>query len=299
MPIRFIRSGVFPMLMLVLREMRPMQWSKNAFVFAALIFTVPHINAGMIGRCLGCFLLFCLVSGTVYIVNDFMDLPNDMQHPEKRSRPMASGALPTSTALVAASVAAVIALTGAWIFYSGELFLCILGYLILNLGYSIRLKHIAILDICAIAAGFVIRAVAGGVAIGVELTPWFLICALMLSLFLATGKRRHEYVLWNKSGVSSRPVMNQYSLELLNQLSSITATCVILSYALFTLSSQHARPLMVTIPFVIYGVMRYLKIVYTEGAGGKPEVTLVEDKHILVTVVLFAITVVMVLALKD
>jgi 4-hydroxybenzoate polyprenyltransferase len=282
-------------IVLIFKEMRPVQWSKNALVFAALIFTVPHINTKMVAENIGCFVLFSLVSGTVYILNDYVDLPLDRCNPEKSSRPMASGKLRPALALSAGVAILALCLAASAIFFSHLFFLNLLSYFLLNVLYSIKLKEVAVLDICTIAMGFVLRATAGGLSIGVELTPWFLICAVMLSLFLATGKRRYEYVLWKRSGVIPRRVMSQYSLELLNQLSSITATCVILSYALFTLSSNHSRPLMVTIPLVIYGVMRYLKLVYTDGSGGKPEVTLIEDKHILVTVLLFAVSVVLVL----
>lgn len=236
-------------------------------------------------------ILFFAVSGCVYIGNDYFDLASDRANPEKQNRPMASGALKPRTALTFAGVVALVAFAVAWK-VTPYLTLLLILYVLINIAYTLRLKHIVILDIFAIAAGFVIRAVAGAVAIGVLLTPWFLLCALLLALFLATGKRKSEWERAKLDGEWHRAVLHEYSPALLDQFSVITAALVIVSYAMFTFTAHRNEALMASIPLVIYGVFRYLQLVQVHGQGGHPEHTLWQDRHILVTVLLFGVTVI-------
>ena len=279
---------------LLLRAMRPVQWTKNLLLFAALLFHLPADNLAMVGRAIVAFLLYCAVSGCVYIFNDVVDLQSDRCNSEKQDRPLAAGTLSPHTALFFAGSLLLVALCAA--FALGPLLaVTIAAYVILNVAYSLRIKRIPIADLFAIAAGFVLRAVAGGVAIRVPLTSWFLLCAMLLSLFLATSKRRYELLKAEAEGAYHRAVLREYSPELLNQLNSITAALVIMSYSMFSFTSHHTRALMLTIPFVIYGVFRYLLLVHTAGKGGRPEQVLIQDRQILLTVFAFAALVVILL----
>jgi 4-hydroxybenzoate polyprenyltransferase len=283
---------------LLLKQVRPKQWTKNFLVFAAILFSIENATIDMVIKSIIGFFLFCFISGCVYILNDYADREADRKHPEKRYRPMASGSLNPQLALGFGIFLLLFSLFLG--FYLNFLFGIILTiYFVINVAYSIRLKHVVIVDIMIIAAGFVLRAIGGGVVIGVPFTPWFLLCTLLLALFLAISKRRHElYLLQNNRG-SHRRVLEYYSADLLNQFNSIVTTATIITYSLFTFTSGRTVHLMWTIPFVIYGIFRYLYLIHMEQKGGKPEKVLFEDKHILITVILYAITVVIVLAFFD
>jgi 4-hydroxybenzoate polyprenyltransferase len=289
---RFKKNNVLQLLFI---QLRPKQWSKNLLIFAALLFSFEMINAITVLNTLLGFILFCLVSGCVYILNDFVDREADRNHPEKQNRPMASGALNPQLALTFGGILLTTALLASYLL--NPLFTVLLiFYFALNVSYSLSLKHVVIIDIMIIAAGFVLRAIAGGLVIRAPLTPWFLICTLLLSLFLAIGKRRHElFLLVNDNGVH-RKVLDKYSFTLLDQLNTIVTTATIISYSLFTFTSGRTVHLMWTIPLVIYGMFRYLYLIHIENKGGSPDRVLFEDKHILITVILYVISVVCILA---
>lgn len=280
--------------LLLLRQLRPKQWTKNLLIFAAPLFSFETISLGSIIDTFIGFLLLCLVSGCVYIINDYADRESDRHHPVKKFRPIASGALPPLLALWFGGILLLGSLVIAYLL--NPLFsVLLLSYFVMNVSYSFWLKHIVIIDIMIIAAGFVLRAIAGGLVIHVPFTPWFLLCTMLLSLFLAIGKRRHELYLLQKDKGSHRKVLEQYSLELLDQLSGIVTTATIISYSLFTFTSGRTVHLMWTIPLVIYGMFRYLYLIHIEKQGGAPDRVLVEDKHILVTVILYVVSVVLIL----
>ncbi|RKN86178.1 decaprenyl-phosphate phosphoribosyltransferase [Paenibacillus ginsengarvi] len=275
-------------------QLRPRQWTKNLLVFAALIFSIKKSNLDMLFHSIAGFFLFCFVSSCVYILNDFVDREADRQHPDKRHRPMASGAIHPAGALLLGAAMLVFSLFAAFSF-SPLFSLLLLVYFLLNVGYSFQFKHIVIIDVLIVASGFVLRAIGGGLVIGVALTPWFLICTLLLSIFLAISKRRHEVHSLQTGKGAHRKVLDFYSVELLNQLNSVVTTATIMSYALFTFTSGHTIHLMWTLIFVLYGVFRYLYLIHMENKGGKPEKVLFEDRHILVTVMLYAFSVVLIL----
>ncbi|SFM11049.1 decaprenyl-phosphate phosphoribosyltransferase [Pelosinus propionicus] len=277
-----------------LMVLRPKQWTKNLLVFAALIFSIKTVSVDMLVQSAVAFILFCTTSGCVYIINDYLDREADSRHPEKCHRPIASGKLHPLGALLFGSVLLGCSLTAAFI-AEPLLSLLLLGYFMVNVAYSMKLKRIVIIDIMVIAFGFVLRAIGGGLAINVSFTPWFLICTMLLALFLAISKRRHELYLLSHHKGEHRKVLEQYSPELLDQLNSIVTTAAIMSYSLFTFTSGHTIHLMWTIPLVMYGIFRYLYLIHIEGQGGRPEKVLVEDSHILGTVILFAAMVVSIL----
>ncbi|MED0671844.1 decaprenyl-phosphate phosphoribosyltransferase [Aneurinibacillus aneurinilyticus] len=285
-------SSAMPVLLF--RQLRPKQWTKNLLVFAALIFSFPNVNTEMLIRSVVAFFLFSFVSGCVYILNDFVDREADRQHPKKRYRPMASGALNPYVALVFGAILLVCSLALAT-YLEPRFGLVLFVYFVMNVAYSFRLKHVVIVDVMIIALGFVFRALGGGLVIEVPVTPWFFICTLLLALFLAISKRRHELILLENNMGSHRKVLDKYSKDLLNQLNSIVTTATIMSYGLFTFTSGRTQYLMATIPFVIYGIFRYLYLIHIEDKGGSPEEVLLKDKHILFTVILYALSVIIIL----
>ncbi|MBD0378921.1 decaprenyl-phosphate phosphoribosyltransferase [Paenibacillus sedimenti] len=281
---------------LLLLQLRPKQWSKNLLVFAALIFSVDNDQVMNWQLGVGAFFLFSFVSGCVYILNDFMDREADRLHPEKRLRPMASGALHPGLALTVGAILLVSSLIVAFTMH--PLFMLLLTlYFVMNVAYSIKLKHVVIIDLMILASGFVIRALCGGIVVGLIFTPWFLLCVFLLSLFLAIGKRRHELLLLQNNKGSHRKVLDSYSEPLLNQMSMIVTTMAIMCYSMFTFMSGHSIYLMWTIPLVIYGIFRYLYLIHVLGKGGKPDALLFEDKGILSCALLFGISVVVILHL--
>lgn len=285
-------------LKLLFVQLRPKQWTKNVLIFAALIFSYKHISIDLVIKTFIGFLLFSFVAGCVYILNDFVDREADSIHPKKKYRPMASGALNPHAALIFGVLLLVFSLISSY--FLNPIYTVLLAiYFALNVSYSFKLKHMVIIDVMVIAAGFVFRALAGGLIINVQFTPWFLICTMLLSLFLAISKRRHELVLLETSKGSHRKVLNKYSTHLLDQLNSIVTTATIISYSLFTFTSGHTVHLMWTIPLVIYGIFRYLYLIHIEGKGGSPDKLLFEDMHILVTVILYVVSVISILAIFE
>ncbi|MEC0206303.1 decaprenyl-phosphate phosphoribosyltransferase [Paenibacillus lautus] len=275
-------------------QLRPKQWTKNLLVFAAFVFSIDKVAVFEVFDVLFAFLLFCTVSGCVYIFNDFMDREADRNHPEKKNRPIASGKLNPYFAILVGSIIVLCSFLAAYLLES--LFsLVLVIYFILNLAYSIKLKHVVIIDIMTIATGFVLRALAGGIVIEVDFTPWFLICVFLLSMLLAIGKRRHELILLTDNKESHRKVLQSYSVPLLDQMTNVVVTATITSYSIFTFMSGRTLNLMWTIPIVMYGVFRYLYVVHMHGKGGKPEELLLQDKGILFTVLFYGMAVIVII----
>jgi len=254
-------------------------------------------DPALVGRALVAFVLFCLLTGALYLLNDLMDYERDRAHPRKRSRPVASGALPRSVAavvgagLLAGALIAAFALSLAFGWTA-------LAYAALLAGYSLGLKHVAILDVLVVAAGFVLRAAAGGVAIDVEISPWLIICTLLLALFLVCGKRRHEILALEGNAPEHRPSLVQYTPQLLDQMISIVTASTVMAYALYTLSAETAeklgtRWLPLTIPFVLYGIFRYLYLLYRRELGGNPSELFLTDGPLLVNCALWALAVIL------
>lgn len=285
-------------LSLLLQQLRPSQWTKNMLIFAALIFSYEMISFQTVSKSILSFFLFSFVSGCVYILNDFVDIEKDRLHPTKKYRPMASGALNPFLALSFGGTLLVFSLIASY-GLNPMFTIILLVYFILNVAYSFKLKHVVIIDVMIIATGFVFRAIAGGIVINISFTPWFLICTMLLSLFLAISKRRHELILLGIGKGTHRKVLESYSLALLDQLNCIVITATIISYSLFTFSSGHTIHLMWTIPIVIYGIFRYLYLIHMEDKGGSPEKVLLEDKHILFTVTLYVVSVITILIIFE
>jgi 4-hydroxybenzoate polyprenyltransferase len=274
--------------------MRPAQWPKNVLVFAPLVFAHQALERHALVRTLAVFVIFCFASGAVYLVNDLLDRASDREHPVKCRRPIASGELSPAAALAAAALFGAGALAAAALLDRRVAF--VLGmYLLVNLFYSRVLKHLVILDVMAIAAGFVLRVVAGGIAVGVALSTWLLLCTALLALFLGFGKRRHELVLLEINASSHRPILSEYSPYFLDQLIAVVTTSTLVTYSLYTMDplvhQKLGTPyLPLTIPFVLYGIFRYLYLVHQKQEGGDPSQIVFSDRPLLVDVLLWAAT---------
>ncbi len=282
------------LLLAFVRTLRPKQWTKNGFVFAALVFDRQMTNPVAFARTLAGFMLFCLLSGMVYLINDLADLEADRQHPEKRHRPLASGQLPVRVALAGLVILFLLVGPAAWLLGRG-FFLVALAYFGLNLAYSFYLKHIPLIDVLVIATGFLLRVQAGVSLIQVQrFSPWLYVVTSLLALFLGFGKRRAELSLLAAGAGSHRRVLDGYTLPFLDQLLVITSATTIMAYSLYTFSAPNLPPnhaMMLTIPFVAYGIFRYLYLVQVEGQGGAPEEALLRDRPLQVTIVLWGLSV--------
>lgn len=274
------------------RAIRPQQWGKNLFVLAPLLFSQNLFVAAAGGRALAACLCFCLLSSAVYLFNDIKDREQDRLHPLKRHRPLASGALSTATALRVMIGFLVLALSGGmWV--SPAFGLTLLVYWGIQVLYTLWLKHRVILDVFAIASGFVLRVVGGGVAIQVTLSEWLLICTTLLALFLGFCKRRHELRLLGGGAVWHRQVLAEYDARFLDMMIGVVTASTVMSYALYTVSEEtvrkfQTRGLLLTLPFVLYGVFRYLYLVYHKESGGEPTQDLFTDIPTMVNLGLWA-----------
>lgn len=285
------------MLIALLKTMRPRQWTKNGFVFFALIFDKQLFQLAPFLRTLGGFALFCLISSVIYIVNDIADLEADRKHPHKKKRPLPSGQLPVQVAWLAAIGLTVLVLPLGWLLsppFAGVL----MTYLVLNLAYSKWLKHIPIVDVLVIAAGFVLRVHGGVTLIEVErFSPWLYVVTTLGSLYLGFGKRRAELALLERGAGSHRRVLEGYTLPLLDQYVTIVSAATILAYALYTFSAPNLPEnhiMMLTIPFVVYIIFRYLYLIQVTSEAGAPEEVLLKDTPIQIAILLFGLTVLVV-----
>jgi 4-hydroxybenzoate polyprenyltransferase len=276
------------MLKAIVVSMRPRQWVKNLFVFAGLIFSQRLFTASAWTALAG-FAIFCALSGAIYLINDVADRERDRLDPRKRARPVAAGRLPVGVAVAAALVLIVGGLVSTAIL-SRAFLITALAYVVLLIAYSAWLKHIVIVDALVVAGGFVLRAVAGAVVIDVEMSGWLLICTILLALFLALGKRRYEYVALEQDAARHRPILAEYSPALLDQMIAVVTASTVTAYALYTMSPEtvgkfHTRLLPATLPFVLYGIFRYLYLLYQRRLGGNPSELLLSDRALLINTV--------------
>lgn len=293
--------------------MRPRQWTKNFALFIGLVFAQQLFYGTSCVRAILAFVVFCFSSSFIYLFNDLFDLDKDRQHPLKRFRPLASGRLPVSWAVAGAGVLllgnsllilAIFSIPvshdryeangGATVLFA----LTVITYLLLMVFYTIYLKHVVLIDVFTIAVGFMLRILAGAVVISVTISPWLYMVTCFLSLFLALSKRRHELTLLQKQASEHRQILKEYSLPLLDQMITIVVTCTLVAYSLYTFEGPTGNQrLIITIPFVLYGMFRYLYLVYIRMEGGSPEEVLLRDRPMLGTVMVSAIMIIAVLYL--
>lgn len=275
----------------LVRAMRPKQWIKNVFVLAALVFAAKFGDPQALLKTALAFVAFCFLSSSVYLLNDVLDIEADRLHPHKANRPIASGAVSAGVALLVALALAITGL-GVSVVVSRALVGISAAFLALNLAYCFAVKHWVIADALAIAVGFVLRALAGAVAISVPVSPWLVVTTFFLALFLAFNKRRAELEALGSSAGEHRRNLLAYTPELLDQLVQIVTACVLMSYALYTFGSAQSQGLMWSLPLVVYGVFRYLFLAHTDGLGGQVEEVVLGDRPLLVCVLLWAAAVV-------
>jgi 4-hydroxybenzoate polyprenyltransferase len=283
------------MIVFLIQSLRPRQWSKNTLLFAGVIFSVHLFQIEFLLRAAAGFVLFCILSSAEYLINDLMDLEKDRAHPVKSKRPLASGKVPIPLAIIT-----------ALILFSGGLYASFrleinfgwiaLFYSIMILAYSLFLKHVVILDVIVLALGFVMRAIAGAVVIRVSISSWLLVCAVFLALFLALNKRRHELVLLGEDAKTHRKILSEYSSHLLDLMIVIVAACTVMAYALYTTAFETVekfgtRNLIFTLPFVLYGIFRYLYLVHQKNLGGSPELILLKDRSMQLNLLLYILVV--------
>lgn len=279
----------------LLKAMRLRQWTKNGFIFFALIFDKQLFQSGPFLKTLEGFFLFCLISSSVYLFNDIADIEADRQHPEKKKRPLASGQLPVNVAAISAAALAVVSLSFGYLLvpaFAGILAL----YFIINLLYSRWLKHVPILDVLIVSSGFVLRVAAGVTLITVErFSPWLYMITILFSLYIGLGKRRAEMNLLAQGAGAHRKVLDGYTIPLLDQYITIVSGMTIVAYSLYTFSAPNlpeSHSMMLTIPFVVYGIFRYLQLIQTGNAAGSPDEVALKDRPLQATVVLWGLAVI-------
>jgi 4-hydroxybenzoate polyprenyltransferase len=285
------------MLPALVASLRPRQWVKNLFIFGGVVFG-QRLFSQALWTSVGAFVIFCGLSGAIYLLNDVADRDKDRLHPEKRARPIAAGRLPVPHALVAAVVLIAGGLAAA-VWLSPPFALAAVAYVVLLSAYSAWLKHIVIVDVLVVALGFVLRAVAGALVIGVAISGWLLICTVLLALFLALGKRRHEVLTLEADAARHRPILAEYSAALLDQMIAVVTASTVTAYALYTMSPEtvakfHTALLPVTLPFVLYGIFRYLYLLYRRHLGGNPTDMVVRDRALLLNTFLWLVVVLLI-----
>jgi 4-hydroxybenzoate polyprenyltransferase len=289
-----VSAPVRPVWLSLVLSLRPSQWTKNLIIFAGLMFGQRLRDVHSVLYAVAAFAIFCILSGVVYLLNDVADRHSDRIHPIKRHRPIASGELPVGVALSAAVALGVLALGAAfWLRPAfgvvGALYVALLAF------YSGPLKHIVIIDVLTIAIGFVLRAAAGAIVIEVPISHWLLFLTILLALFLALSKRRHELVLLADGATSHRRILEEYSPYLLDQMIAVVTASTLVAYAIYTVSPEtvekfHTQMLGLTLPFPLYGIFRYLYLVHQKEGGGSPAEMLLNDRPLLICVALWAVT---------
>lgn len=286
-----------PLWLALVISLRPKQWTKNSLLFFGLIFAHRLTEVDLALRASLAFVAFCLLSSATYLFNDLADLEKDRLHPKKRKRPIASGRVEPRLAIAVAALLLVASLTLSGALGSPFLVMALL-YLGLSLSYSYILKHIVIIDVMAISAGFVLRAAAGAVVISVPISPWLYVCTVLGALFIALCKRRNELSVLQESAVNHRRILQDYSIPLLDQMISVVTSATLIAYSLYTFSAENLpenSSMMLTIPFVLYGILRYLYLIQVRGSGGSPEEVLLSDKPLIATVTGWGATCVVIL----
>jgi 4-hydroxybenzoate polyprenyltransferase len=274
------------------KELRLRQWSKNVIVFAGLIFAKKLNDPQAIMLALAAFIIFCLLSSLVYVINDMLDIEADRRHPKKRFRPLAAGQITMGQARVIIVVLFLLTLPPAFVL--NPLFGVVAAvYFVSNLAYSIRLKHVVIVDVFLVASGFVLRAMAGALVIRVDISPWFFLCTTLAALFLALAKRRHELLLLNDNAAEHRKILEEYSTPLLEAMVAVVTSSTVMAYSLYTFFAENLprnHAMMFTIPFVLYAVFRYLYLAYKKDEGGSPDEVLIRDIPLLSCIALWGLT---------
>lgn len=278
--------------------MRPKQWIKNFFIFAAIIFSGNFLKLELLKNNLFTYVLFCIGSSVVYILNDIVDIEKDRCHPDKKNRPLPSGRVSKNTAFILAGILFVLVLCFSYILLDVRIVFIILLYIIVNVCYTFKLKNVVIIDVMTIAFGFVLRVESGSIATGAEVSPWLFLCTMLLSLFLALNKRKSELTALKDRSSSSRMILAKYSVENINKMLTIVNPSILMAYCLYTFGSIQSDTMIFTIPFVLYGIFRYEYLMDRKNIGGKPEDVFEKDIPFLINILLWIGAVIIIIYLK-
>jgi len=287
-PSTFLNTKAIALPKLLFRLLRARQWTKNLIAYAPAMFAGRLFHIDVVGRVTVCFVALCLISGAIYIFNDILDREADAKHPTKRLRPLAAGQISVRAAMVVASLALLASFFLAYL-TRPALTLVFGAYLVLQIAYTFRLKKRIILDVFCIASGFVLRALAGGVSVHVELSAWFLLCTSLGALFLALEKRRQEFRALGSDAVAHRAVLGKYSLDLLDRMEAVIVPSLVTAYAFYSFLSAYGQWMMITVPMVLYGILRYQVLSVRDTTTGSPEEVLLKDRPIQNTIVLWVL----------
>nr|WP_278245939.1 decaprenyl-phosphate phosphoribosyltransferase [Clostridium tyrobutyricum] len=282
----------------LLELMRPKQWIKNFFVFAAVIFSGKFLNINAVVSNMLTFILFCITSSIVYILNDIVDIEKDKCHPEKKKRPLPSGRVSKKSAIILDIILFVLVSFISYRFMDIAIFSIILIYIIINIMYSFKLKNVVIIDVMIITFGFMLRVESGSIATGVSVSPWLFLCTVLLSLFLALNKRKSEILTLKDKSASHRKILEEYSVNNIDKMLTIVNPSILMAYCLYTFSSIQSRTMMLTIPFVLYGIFRYEYLIDKKNLGGRPEDVFAKDKPFLIDIIIWIISIVAIIYLK-
>lgn len=283
------------MLMNYIKLCRPKQWIKNSFVFGALIFSANFLHVESVLKTLIACIAFCLVSSSVYIMNDIIDANQDKKHPTKKDRPIASGKVKVNSAIVLMIFLVVVSFTIMYYLSKIALLFTVL-YFVNNILYSIRIKHIVLLDVISIAIGFLLRIIVGGIVINVHLSIWILLCTFFISLFLGFEKRRGELLLLEESSSKHRKILDEYCIDLVKDLSNIVCTCTVMFYAVYTVVGTSYKYMVITNVFVVYGIFRYRYLLGDKRFGGNPTDLILSDRGIMIDIILYSLSSIIIMA---
>lgn len=288
-----LKNKIFEFIKLI----RPTQWIKNFFIFASIIFSGNLFNKTLFVNNIFTFFIFCLISSAVYIFNDIIDEKTDKVHPQKKYRPIASGKVSKSQGIMLFTVVFIIFLSIS-LNFNKKVFIICLMYLFINIAYSIVLKNIVIIDVMIITLGFVLRVECGSIATGVKVSSWLILCTILLSLFIALNKRKSEIIMLKTNSTSHRKILQEYSINLINNMLSIITPSVFICYCLYTFSSSQSKTMMYTIPFVLYGIFRYEYLMEKYNIGGKPEDIFKKDAPFLINILLWIFSIIIIIYLR-
>lgn len=282
----------------IFQLMRPKQWIKNFFVFAAIIFSGKFFNENILYLNIITFILFCLTSSSIYVLNDIVDIEKDRCHPDKKRRPLPSGRVSIKAAVILDIIIVLFVTYFSYKMLSIKILSILAIYMVINIFYSFKLKNVVIIDVMIITFGFVLRVESGSLATGVQVSPWLFLCTILLALFLALNKRRSEIITLKDRSGSHRKILEEYSVEMLDKMLIIVTPSILMAYCLYTFSSVQSKTMIFTIPFVLYGIFRYEYLVDKKNVGGKPEDVFGKDIPFLINIILWVISVLTIIYLK-
>lgn len=282
----------------VLELMRPKQWIKNFFVFAAIVFSGNFFNASVLKDNILTFILFCFTSSTIYILNDIVDIEKDRCHPDKRRRPLPSGRVSKKVAIILDVFIVTAIIYSSYTMLNIKILYVLAIYIFTNILYCFKLKNVVIIDVMVITLGFVLRVESGSIATGVQVSPWLFLCTILLSLFLGLNKRKSEIITLKDKRSSHRKILEEYSVHMIDKMLTIVTPSILMAYCLYTFSSTQSKTMIFTIPFVLYGIFRYEYLVDKDNVGGKPEAVFGKDVPFLINILLWMMSVLVIIYLK-